>query len=135
MPRLPRRAVLWLAQAVGFVAYLVDGRGRRTAQENLRVAFAREGITPEQVRRIALGSYQTFARTFIDLFWSARLTKENFHEFIHIRMEDAAEEEMVRRRGGVWVTPHFGNFEMVSYVWGFRGFPSWWWRRTSPIPR
>jgi lauroyl/myristoyl acyltransferase len=122
-PRLPRRIVLLLAQGVGALAYLLDSRGRRTAHENLRAAFAREGITPEQVRRIALGSYQTFARTFIDLFWAARLTKENFHDFVHIRLEDASAEELARQRGGIWVTPHFGNFEMISYVWGFRGVP------------
>ena len=32
-------------------------------------------------------------------------------------------EELARQRGGIWVTPHFGNFELVSHVWGFRGFP------------
>lgn len=122
-PRLPRRIVLLLAQGVGALAYLLDARGRRTAHENLRVAFAHDQISPEQVRRIALGSYQTFARTFIDLFWSARLTKGNFHEFVHIRLEDASAEELARQRGGIWVTPHFGNFELVSHVWGFRGFP------------
>lgn len=122
-PKLPRRIVLLLSRSVGAIAYLLDGRGRRTAHENLRVAFAAEHITPEQVRRIALGSYQTFARTFIDLFWSARLTKDNFHQFVHIRLENASDEELARQRGGIWVTPHFGNFELVSYVWGFRGFP------------
>lgn len=122
-PRLPRRIVLVIAQGAGALVYLLDSRGRQTAHENLRVAFAREGISPEQVRRIALGSYQTFARTFIDLFWAARLTKENFHDFVHIRHEDVSAEELARRRGGIWVTPHFGNFELISYVWGFRGFP------------
>ncbi len=122
-PKLPRRIVLLLAKGVGALAYLLDARGRRTAHENLRVAFAREHISLEQIRRIALGSYQTFARTFIDFFCSTRLTKENFHESIHIRAEDETTEELAHSGSGIWITPHFGNFELVSYIWGFRGFP------------
>ncbi len=123
LPRLPRRIVLLLAQIAGALAYLLDARGRRAAHENLRVAFARDHISPDQIRRIALGSYQTFARTFLDLFWSARLTRENFDEFVHIRIENPSDMELARQRGGIWVTPHFGNFELIAYVWGFRGFP------------
>jgi lauroyl/myristoyl acyltransferase len=108
---------------VGALAYLLDWRGRTTALANLHAAFAREGLTDAQARRIAIGSYQTFARTFLDFFWSARFTKENFREYIDIQIEDPSVEEYAREHGGIWVTPHFGNFELVSYVWGFRGFP------------
>ena len=123
LPKLPRWTILSLSRCIGFVAYALDGRGRRTALENLRVAFARDHVTTDQIRRIALGSYQTFARTFLDLFWSSRLTKENYEDFIDIRFEDKGVESLARERGAIWVTPHFGNFELVSYVWGFRGFP------------
>jgi lauroyl/myristoyl acyltransferase len=74
-------------------------------------------------RRIAKGSYQTFARTFLDLFWSAKLTKETWQPFFDIHIPQPQIEERVRETGGVWVTPHFGNFELISMVWGYRGFP------------
>lgn len=122
MPKLPRPGVLALSTVTGWIAYLADFQGRETAHENLRAAF-RGQITEAQVRRIALASYQTFARTFIDLFWASRLTRENYEEYVHIRFEDPAVEELARQRGAIWVTAHFGNFEVVSYVWGFRGFP------------
>jgi len=122
LPKLPRRAILLLARVTGAVAYVCDWRGRRTAHENLRVAFVREGITAEQIRRIALASYQTFARTFLELFWSVRLTRDNYQEIMHFRFADPAVEELARRRGALLVTPHFGNFEVLSNVWGFRDF-------------
>jgi lauroyl/myristoyl acyltransferase len=124
LPKLPRRTVLLLSDFVGSVAYAVDYRGRATAQENLRAAFAREHITPEQARRIAHGSYRTFARTFIDLFCSLTLTRETCAERVQIQFEDPETEEIARQRGALWVTAHFGNFEMVSLTMGFRGF-SW----------
>lgn len=122
LPKLPRRVILLVSNVVGVAAYGIDFRGRATAHENLRAAFAREHITPEQIRRIAIASYQVFARTFLDLFWSLRLTAANHADFIHIRMEDPGTEDLARQQGAIWVTPHFGNFEMVSLLMGFRGF-------------
>jgi lauroyl/myristoyl acyltransferase len=124
LPRLSRRAILFLSDVVGSVAYAADYRGRTTAHENLRVAFARERITPDQVRRIAQASYRTFARTFIDLFCSLKLTRETCTDRVRIRWEDPETEAAARERGALWVTAHFGNFEMVSLAMGFRGF-SW----------
>ncbi len=122
LPRLPRSTILFIANVVGHVAHRFDHRGRLAAHENLRAAFAREGITPEQITRIARASYQTFARTFLDLFWSLRLTRENHSEFLSIHFMDPGTEALARRKGAVWVTPHFGNFELVSLAMGFRGF-------------
>lgn len=123
LPRLPRRVILLAADAVGALAYVFDVRGRNTALENLHAAFSKEGLTQDQARRIARASYQTFTRTFLDLFWGAKLNKDNFREFIDVRLEDPTVEDFAREHGAIWVTPHFGNFELVSYVWGFRGFP------------
>lgn len=120
VPRLPRRVILMLARGVGRIACLADSRGRRTARQNLRAAF--EGkLSEAEVRRITLGSYQNFARTFLDLFWSAALTPENWQQHVSIRMDDSEAEAKARATGAVWVTPHFGNFEFVSLIWGFRG--------------
>jgi lauroyl/myristoyl acyltransferase len=124
LPKLPRRAILLLSEGVGSLAYALDSRGRATAHDNLRAAFAREHITPDQVRRIAHASYGTFARTFIDLFCSLKLTRETCIDRVKIQWEDPQAETIARERGALWVTAHFGNFEMVSLAMGFRGF-SW----------
>lgn len=122
LPKLSRRPILVLSDVVGTLAYFIDYRGRATAHENLRVAFVREHITPEQIRRIAMASYRVFARTFLDLFWSLKLTRETYADHVHIRWEDPRTEAVARERGALWVTAHFGNFEMVSLAMGFRGF-------------
>jgi lauroyl/myristoyl acyltransferase len=121
MPRLPRGFILALSRGIGTLAYWGDKRGRTTALENLRCAFGDE-YTPQQRQRIARKSYQVFARTFLDLFWSSRLTKDTWQQFFTIHLADPAAEKQAHETGGVWVTPHFGNFELVSMVWGFRGF-------------
>ena len=122
LPRLPRPVLLGFARLIGTIAFYVDKRGRNTALENLRAAFGKLYDEPQR-RRIAKGSYQTFARTFFDLFWSSKLTKDNWQDYFDVFIPEPEIEEQARQTGGVWVTPHFGNFEMVSQVWGFRGFP------------
>lgn len=121
LPRLPRGFILAFSRAVGTIAYLGDKNGRKTALENLEYAFG-DQYTLEQRKRITRGSYQTFARTFVDLFWSSKLTKETWQEFFTIHLPKPEDEDQARETGAVWVTPHFGNFELVSMVWGFRGF-------------
>ncbi|MBL9178407.1 MAG: lysophospholipid acyltransferase family protein [Verrucomicrobiaceae bacterium] len=121
LPRLPRGFILALSRGIGTLAYLADKRGRATALENLRCAFG-DLYTPEQRRRIARKSYQVFTRTFLDLFWSARLTKDTWQQFFTIHLPKPEDEAQAHESGAVWVTPHFGNFELVSMVWGFRGF-------------
>lgn len=120
LPRLPRRLVIALSQGIGFVAYLGDKRGRTTALENLRCAFGEQYSLTER-KHIARRSYQVFARTFLDLFWSARLTQDTWQKYFTIHLPRPEDEAQARETGAVWVTPHFGNFELVSMVWGFRG--------------
>ncbi|MCB1279795.1 lysophospholipid acyltransferase family protein [Prosthecobacter sp.] len=122
LPLLPRRLVMALSRGIGSLAYLGDTRGRKTAIDNLRCAFG-DRYTDAERRRIARGSYQVFARTFLDLFWSPKLTEKNWQKHFVINITDPAAEEKAHQNGAVWVTPHFGNFELISQVWGFRGFP------------
>lgn len=123
IPKMPRKPVLQLGKVCGLLAYLIDYRGRANAHANLRVAFAREHIADDQVRRIAVRSYQTFACTFLDLFWSVNFTKDNLDRFVDVQFEDPRTPDIAREKGSIWVTPHFGNFELVSLSMGFKGFP------------
>ena len=121
LPKVPRRLLLLLSQLMGSLAYLLDARGRCTALENLRVAFL-DRYSEAERKRIARRSYQTFARTFLDLFWARGLTQANWQQHVTIHSDAEAAELQARQTGAVWATPHFGNFELVSLVWGFRGF-------------
>ncbi len=122
LPRTPRGVILALSRWIGTAAYYADKRGRNTALENLHCAFGERYNLAER-QRIACGSYQVFARTFFDLFWSAKLTPETWQQYISVRLHDEKVEQQAREKGGIWVTPHFGNFEFVSLTWGYRGMP------------
>ena len=96
LPRLPRPVIMALARGVGRLACLIDARGRRTARQNLRAAFG-GSLSEAEVRRITLGSYQNFARTFLDLFWAQALTLENWGRHVSIRLDDPEAEAKAQR--------------------------------------
>ena len=70
VPLLSRKACYRLGLLLGA---MLDRRGRRVALSNLRVAFGDE-ISSERRAQIVRESYQHFARTMLDFFWSPRLT-------------------------------------------------------------
>lgn len=79
-----------------------------------------EEKSERQRRVIARRSFQYFARSMLDLFWGVNLTAENYQRYIEVEFPDAVERAT---QGGIWITPHYGNFEWIALMMGFRGTP------------
>ncbi len=123
VPRLPRRLCVALAQSLGTLAFYLDRRGRTVALANIAMAFGQR-YTETERREIIRRSYQSFARTMVDLLWSSRLTEENWRDFLIMEgdlavltgLDQTPEKE---RRGAVLLCSHWGNFEWASLAIGF----------------
>jgi len=121
VPILGRDALPLLAHTLGSAAYLLDGKSRATALENLRVVFG-DQHSKNELRKIARRSFISFAQVQLDNLWTPRLHADNYLEFVDIEFESPDFEAIARQRGSIWVTPHFGNFEWLSVIFGLRGF-------------
>src|SRR6266850_1948701 len=75
IPLLSRRACVRLAHMLGALMSIFDRHGRKVALSNLDVAFG-DSLSISERKRIVRESFQHFARTMLDLFWSLRLTRE-----------------------------------------------------------
>ena len=122
IPRLPRRGCVALANGLGAAAYFLDSRGQRIALANLACIFP-ERPEPER-RRIARLSYQNFARTMLDLFWSPRLTPENWRQYLEVEGDLETFRRECGEHGAVSMCIHWGNFEWSSHAVGFLGVPT-----------
>lgn len=123
VPLLPRRVCFWIAQFGGAVAATFDRRNFRVAIENLRLALG-DSLTPEQRRRIARQSYQHFARTMVDLFWSPHLTSNNWRDYIETENLEYWQAQIPRGEPFILCCYHYSNFEWLSLAGGFLGYPS-----------
>jgi Kdo2-lipid IVA lauroyltransferase/acyltransferase len=122
VPQLQHATLRRLARGLGWLGYVIDGRGRSTAHENLRCAFPDQ--TFEQRRSLAIRSYQSFARTFLELFWSPNLRHDVWRSMIaSFEPADSTLEDRVRATGALWCTAHFGNFEWMSLFQAWRVQP------------
>ncbi len=87
----------------------------------LRVAFGDE-ISSERRAQIVRESYQHFARTMLDFFWSPRLTSQNFSRYVEFENRERWDEEDTRPGKPVIVgCYHYSNFEWLSIVSAFAG--------------
>lgn len=122
IPKLPRGLCLALARGLGSLAYRLDARGRRVALANLACAFPER--SEAERKRIARLSYQNFTRTMLDLFWSRRLTKENWRDYIELGGDIEGFQRQCKEHGAVSMCIHWGNFEWSSHAVGFLGVPT-----------
>ncbi|HEY5751551.1 MAG TPA: lysophospholipid acyltransferase family protein [Chthoniobacterales bacterium] len=121
IPKLPRSVLRKFADVAGDLVFALDRHGRRVALANLEAAFG-ESLTLTRRRRIARDSFRNLGRAFLDLFWAQNLTRENYSDVL---LMTGAEEAMARHKKGegiIFITQHFGNFELMSLSVGFAGF-------------
>jgi lauroyl/myristoyl acyltransferase len=123
VPLLSRRACYRLAGFAGSLTVKLDGRGRRVALANLAAAFGDE-FSARRRAEIVRESYQHFARTMLDLFWSPRLNAENFAQYIEFPSLESARADVAPSNSCIVGAFHYGNFEWFSLACGWYGFPS-----------
>ncbi|HMJ04729.1 MAG TPA: lysophospholipid acyltransferase family protein [Chthoniobacterales bacterium] len=123
VPLLSRRACYRLAGAAGALAAKFDRRGREVASANLEAAFGSQ-FSPARRAEIVRESYQHFARTMLDLFWSPRLSRENFAQYFEFEGIERAQAEIAPSHSCIVGAFHYGNFEWLSLACGWLGFPS-----------
>src|SRR5436305_8291735 len=118
IPLLSRKACQRLAQIGGGLMSIFDRHGCQVALSNLEVAFS-DRFSIEQRRKIARRSFQHFARTMIDLFWSPRLTRENFFRYIEWQNFEETGPETRAEHSVIIACYHYSNFEWLSLACGF----------------
>lgn len=120
IPRLPRPLAHQLGRGVGALAAVLDREGRQVSLSNLEVAFG-DRYSASQREAIARESYQQFAGTMIDLFWSPRLHAGNFRQLVEFEGFDEFERTVGRGNPHIFACYHYGNFELLSLACGWVG--------------
>lgn len=121
VPLLSRKACYDFGGWLGALASRLDRRGHAVALANLEVAFGDE-FSPARREEIVRESYQHFARTMFDLFWSPRLTAENFQDYFEWEGVEQAIAAIAPSNSAIVGAFHYGNFEWLSLAVGWLGF-------------
>lgn len=111
---LPSRWVLATADALGNALSVMDRRGRRVAHANLKVAFG-DTLDPTGRQRIHRRSYRQLVRALFLLLHLQPMTAKKFARWVDVPedLRDAWQTELLHEKGGVLVSGHIGNWELL----------------------
>jgi len=124
IPRLPRSAALGFGGFLGWLAYVILAHDRAVARANLDIAFG-DVMPRREKRRLVRLAFHNAALNAAGLFWAPRLSPQNIRQYAEY---DEASEEWFRQikgrgKGVILVTPHYGDWELMSLAAGFAGAP------------
>ena len=107
IPLIPRALLLPIAKNLGTTAYIFDRRGRKTGIANVQAVKKLNGLSDSNAEDLILHSYQHFALSMCDLFWSSNINKTNYSKFIQVEFENKEAFEEAKQNGAIWITPHY----------------------------
>ena len=118
---LPIGLGLAMGRAAGFVAYLFNRKRRVVAYTNLRAAFA-DKKTPAEMKRIVKRLHINFGMTFAEILSTPKVDERYLAKYVTIENEGIIREKL-KSGGLLFLTGHFGNWELMSIASALRGFP------------
>jgi KDO2-lipid IV(A) lauroyltransferase len=119
---LPRGALRAMGSTLGLLGYLLDGRHRRIALENLRQAYGEE-LTPAEARGVARACWRHYGRITIESLAFPRMSKADLGRSVLCEGMENIREVMGRRKGALVFTGHFGHWELAGLMTGYLGIP------------
>jgi len=118
------------ARGVGAVIYWAGRKRRNDAYKNLRMAFAAEK-EPSELRRIARRSIQNLAMGVVDTLRIPEIREKDFCAEGHENARPFAEN----KEGILFLTGHFGSWELLNIGGRFIGYPMTVLARAQKHPR
>ncbi len=118
---LPLRTSLGFGAFVGELAYFFSKR-KPVMRRNLRAVFAAEK-SPQELNFIARESFRNLGRMAIELLRAPELGRSYVEKHVQFLGRPKIEEALAKGNGALFLTAHFGNWEMLSLISGLIGFP------------
>ena len=118
---MPDRLVRACGTFVGMAFYAIDGAHRRIAHRNLATAFP---ARPEsERRRIAHGAFAHFGRLLTELLKFSTLAAGEMLARVEFEGDERARAAYAQGRGVLFITGHFGYWELQALVHALRVEP------------
>ena len=120
VPHLSLRSVVYLADLTSVFAPVLDRRGKKIMQANLRLMFGAR-MTPARERVVIRRSYRTVLRTILNFFWLLRDTRERI--LAQVEFAPGALDRIRQHHPAVMLSAHLGNWELVAQGGVANGIP------------
>jgi len=119
MGSLPRPLSRAFAIGIAQLVYLLHFRLRQVGMRNLAMAFPEK--SEAERRRILRGVFTSLGRQLAELCQFPRYTAENVAEVVVYDGLENYERAYARGKGGLFVTAHFGGWELSAFAHSLHG--------------
>ena len=122
IPKLPRDVAYGFAGMMGWLAYAVLPEDRRVAYANLDIVLG-DTMSRQEKRRIVRATFQNLAANAVGLFWSPRINAGNVRHYVDVDEANRGwfQDIQGRGKGVIFITPHYGDWELLSLASGYLG--------------
>lgn len=118
---LPRRLSRAFAIAIAQLVYLLHFRLRQVGMRNLAMVFPEKSL--QERKRILRGEFTSLGRQLAELCQFPHYTQENIDEVVVYDGLENYERAYARGKGVLFVTAHFGGWELSAFAHSLYGHP------------
>ena len=115
--RLPQRLATTVGAAVGRLLHRTLKKRRQIAIQNLHIAFA-DSLSDRERQQICQEHFVNVGKTAIEFLRFPQLTHDNIWQNVSVDGKEHLLCALGQGRGAVVFIPHFGNWELLSLVFG-----------------
>lgn len=116
---LPRPLARVFAIAISRLVYLFHVRLRRVGMRNLQIAFPEK--SEKERKRILRAEFTSLGRQLAELCQFPRYTPENVDDVVVYEQLENYERAYARRKGVLFLTAHFGGWELSAFAHSLHG--------------
>jgi Kdo2-lipid IVA lauroyltransferase/acyltransferase len=118
---MPRRTARYAASGVAWLGFHLARRQRAAGLRNLQIAFP--NLTNGQRLQVLRGCFRNLGRLLVEFSHFPELNKKNISEFVTQDGVENYHEALRRGRGVIFMTAHFGAWELSSFAHSLFGYP------------
>jgi Kdo2-lipid IVA lauroyltransferase/acyltransferase len=113
LSRIPRPLMARAAVLVGRLWYALDAYHRNIALNNLQLAFGNE-LSWRQREQLIRANFIQFATTALQMPSLMRVNRDNLDTYVTFSGIDNVKKALSHGKGLIFLTGHFGNWELMS---------------------
>lgn len=106
----------WLASIIGYFLYILPSKRKAITLKNLQIAFPEK--TSEELREIALHSFQNLMIVFVETAALEFFTDEDIRKLVKIKNIDLVNKLLEYGNGLIFLSAHYGNWEYSAIAAG-----------------
>jgi KDO2-lipid IV(A) lauroyltransferase len=120
---LPWKTALWGGGFLGRTAFRFLKRERSQALNNFTMAFGSRYNDSEK-NKIVRRSFENLGKNLAEVLKFRQINKNNIDQKVTFRGESSLKRAFANGQGIIFVTAHFGNWELMGAALSIKGYPT-----------